>query len=320
MTLKRAFGKVAKWVGGLTLAFASVVGIDAGIRYARDPNPVKLTEENAAYAQGYFRDKLDLSKVKIYNHRLSFLQKSNTVIVPGGNNIYVPEGMDLNKDKRLMIHELTHVCQNQNNFENTGLIGAFKTWLEHSDYKSSYYYTADTTKTLAADYNLEQQGDIMAAYAGARDWLYDLAQKSDSDVTVLKPYFNNTEIQTHLKTYKDLRQIVDPTIAQAEDRWVDDLRMRFEMKKGQHEFMQKAVADNGYVGKIVYLLGEANVYVSTYDLGGGSPGERGELSIGTADSVLVIREFKNLSGRLTYENIRIEQNCQTVLDISGGEV
>lgn len=322
MGLKHAFKKVAKWTGGLMLAFASVVAGDAGIRYLRDPNTVPLTEENQKYAKEYFGEKLDLTKVKIFNHRLSFLQKSDITMVPGGNTIYVPAGIDINKNKRLLIHELTHVYQNQNNIKDTGIIGAFKTWLEHSDYKSSYYYTADTTKTLVAGYNLEQQGDIMAGYAVTRDWLYDLFSRHEAEgESVLQAYFDDTKVQSHLKTYADLRMIISSDVPQKADEWVDHLRLTFDMKKEQYLAMQDTVTNRHYSKKIIFLLDKLSQYETTYDVGGGSPAIAAALHLSSdTDTISIARAIKNVSGALSYEGIYVTQNQQSVLEIMSGSV
>lgn len=324
MTLKRAFKKAAKWTSGLILSFATVVGVDAGVRYLRDPNTVPLTDENKKYVAEYFGDKLDLTKVRIFNHRISFLQRSEVTMVPGGNTIYVPKGIDINKNKKLLVHELTHVYQNQNNIKNTGIIGAFKTWLDHSTYWESYYYTPDTTKALTRDYNLEQQGDIVAGYAMTRDWLYALYKKHETEgEKVLQPYLNGTEVPSHLKTYADLKKIINPDIPQAVDEWVDHLRLSFDMKKDQYIAMQDTVSNRHYASKITTLLEKMSEYKTTYEAGGGNSGLAAGLVISPADSldtVYVSRAIKNLSGELSYEGIYVAEGDKKVLEIMGGEV
>lgn len=132
-----------------------------------------LTTGEIDMARLVFADSINYSDVYIHNDEfLPFgLQNDDTVMTPNGE-IYFPEGLykeDFSnlvpKDaslRHLFIHEMVHVWQHQ-----LGYSVMIKGTLLHPWCKLTgcdpYNYVLDTFKTLS-DYNMEQQGDIIADY------------------------------------------------------------------------------------------------------------------------------------------------------------
>ena len=123
-----------------------------------------LTAGEVDMARQVFGDSIDYSKVKLHDHEywltLGF-QKSNVSVTPNGQ-IYF--GKDNYKDdysaevlawQHHFIHEMTHVWQYQLGYP-VLLTRAFRP-------KMSYSYMPMDGKKLN-DYNMEQQGDILADY------------------------------------------------------------------------------------------------------------------------------------------------------------
>ncbi|MCE9508088.1 MAG: DUF4157 domain-containing protein [Alphaproteobacteria bacterium] len=153
--------KIAKRVFlGLMLTASSALGLDFGGRQVlnkKTPLPENYTED----ARSVFGNTVDYSKVRISFGKVSCLQSSTTVATIG-NTIYFPTTMKTSLDY-FMIHEMTHIWQQQNNIKGTGVPGVIDLWRKYPSYQDSYAYRADSTKALS-DYNLEQQGDIVSDY------------------------------------------------------------------------------------------------------------------------------------------------------------
>lgn len=160
--------KVARRVFlGLMLAASSALGLDFGVRQATNEK-IPVPQNHIDDARSVFGNTIDYSKVRVSFGKVSCLQ-SSTTITTIGNTIYCPDSMERPLDY-MMIHEMTHIWQQQNNIKGTGAGGVIKLWMKHKSYEDAYAYTADSTKALT-DYNLEQQGEIISDYYHLREEL-----------------------------------------------------------------------------------------------------------------------------------------------------
>ena len=191
--MKRILKIVRKIVLGAVLAFAAFAGGDMAVRrLSRESVP--LTPEQTEKAEAVFGNTIDYSKVRIAFCKVSYFQSPGTVVVIGNTIHYPPppepeKTNDNKKDKEdkpsaplvtigysqpapkaesdLFIHEMAHIWQNQHNIKGTGVSGAVILWakgLFSSSAKDVYAYKLDENKTLL-DYNIEQQAEIVEAYA-----------------------------------------------------------------------------------------------------------------------------------------------------------
>jgi hypothetical protein len=135
-----------------------------------------LTDGEITMARLVFKDSIDYTTVKVHNEEyLPFgFQDDDTAMTPNGEMYFNPGKFKLDfsteKDpgeKIWFIHEMVHVWQYQLGYSVTW----HGFWLAISGgYAggSSYNYdSADNKKTLP-DFNMEQQGDIIAHYFGAK--------------------------------------------------------------------------------------------------------------------------------------------------------
>jgi len=126
-----------------------------------------LTAGEEAMARTVFGDGVDYKSIRINHHgyRLFFgFQDPNTAVTPNGS-MYMPHpiyrddySLGDDADRRLFMHEMVHVWQNQMNYpvKTKGL-----TVTSRGD--SAYAYTLTPTSRLS-DFNMEQQGNLMSDY------------------------------------------------------------------------------------------------------------------------------------------------------------
>ncbi|VXB18070.1 Rhs element Vgr protein [Pseudomonas sp. 8AS] len=129
-----------------------------------------LTSGEIAMARSIFKDAIDYTKVKVHRDEyLPFgLQPNNTAMTPNGelyfNPAYFQEDFSSAKQdeyKHWFMHEMVHVWQHQLGYWvklHGMLLHPGSLWGLLGD---PYHYTLDATKKLH-DYNMEQQGDIIA--------------------------------------------------------------------------------------------------------------------------------------------------------------
>jgi hypothetical protein len=117
-----------------------------------------LSESELEIAQAIFGESIEYSRVRIEEGGIL------TWIYPGvtlGNTIAFPKGAydELNlKDQALLLHELTHVWQ----YQNSGL-GYIPRALYEEIFTDAYVVHYDEAKSFA-DYDIEEQGEIVAEY------------------------------------------------------------------------------------------------------------------------------------------------------------
>jgi hypothetical protein len=196
--MKRVFKIIRRVTLGLVLSFAAFAGIDMGARLLSQKGD-PLSPEQIKKAETVFGNSIDYSKVRIAFGKVSYFQSPSTVVVIGNTIHYPPppEPKEAKDDKKnpenkpsepktpvitigyaptpkaesdMFIHEMTHVWQNQHNIKGTGVTGAVMLWAKNlfsSAHENIYSYTLDSTKTLA-DYNIEQQAEIVATYSAMK--------------------------------------------------------------------------------------------------------------------------------------------------------
>ena len=119
----------------------------------------KLTQNEIYYAERIFKNGIDYNEVIIHNEPI-FPFQGRQAVTPNGQiyfptNEYLPDfGLGKDDDVSWFIHEMMHVWQYQM---------GYPVKLNYIFGPHNYDYELDATKTLA-DYNLEQQGDIIADY------------------------------------------------------------------------------------------------------------------------------------------------------------
>lgn len=193
MKLKTIFKNAAIWLTALT----TVIGSDIAWRQmTQEKRP--LTDEEIAAAQIVFGNTIDYSKVQVCYGQISSL-------VPKGrvqefNNVIYAPGSDDGLHS-VFIHEMTHVWQDQNRPIKDMTLEVLSLFLESPSY-DVYDYTIDTNKKLT-DYNIEQQGDIVEDYFGARMRL--------TDTRVQKTFNDRARL---IKTCVMLEKIIHPSIPQ----------------------------------------------------------------------------------------------------------
>ncbi|WP_144240812.1 hypothetical protein [Dyella japonica] len=126
-----------------------------------------LTRGEEAMARTVFGDSIDYRKVKIRHGSywlLGRFQREDTAVTPDGN-IHAPHPIyrddysaGTGADRRLFMHEMVHVWQFQRDYA-VKLNGLRVS----SRGRIAYQYQLSPESRLA-DYNMEQQGDIMADY------------------------------------------------------------------------------------------------------------------------------------------------------------
>lgn len=133
-----------------------------------------LTMGEIAMARSVFRDAIDYERVRVV--RGSFLpfglQDQNTAMTPRGNLHFMPAqyrddfSVQDHGGKLFFIHEMVHVWQYQLGYS-VLLHGALLALRGGYIGQRAYRYTASAGGVLS-DFNMEQQGDIIAHYFGAR--------------------------------------------------------------------------------------------------------------------------------------------------------
>ena len=125
-----------------------------------------LTAGELAIARQVFGDSVDYSKVKVHNHGYWMFfgfQDKHTAVTPNGQMyypgpIYRDDFSVSPEDQALFIHEMVHVWQRQ-----LGYAVKWNGLFVSSRGASAYQYSVAAGATLA-DYNMEQQGDIISDY------------------------------------------------------------------------------------------------------------------------------------------------------------
>jgi hypothetical protein len=133
-----------------------------------------LTAGEIEMAKLVFKDSIDYASVRVHNEEyLPFgFQDDNTTMTPNGELYFNPSHytQDFSNEaphiKIWFIHEMVHVWQYQRGYRvkwNGFWLAISGGYAGQSAYK---YDVTETYKTLS-DYNMEQQGDIIAHYFGA---------------------------------------------------------------------------------------------------------------------------------------------------------
>ena len=133
-----------------------------------------LTIGETAMARSVFQDAIDYARVRVV--RGSFLpfglQDQNTAMTPRGSLHFMPAqyrddfSREGNGGKLFFIHEMVHVWQYQLGYS-VLLHGALLALCGGYLRQRAYRYDAQAGGVLS-DFNMEQQGDIIAHYFGAR--------------------------------------------------------------------------------------------------------------------------------------------------------
>lgn len=151
-------------------------------------NDRPLTAGEIAMARLVFKDSINYSTVRIHNEEyLPFnLQNDDAAMTPNGGMYFNPDRFKLDfstetdREKIWFIHEMVHIWQYQLGYSVTwsgfwiavtgGYFNGRAYRFDRSDYKDqkdSSNDSPDLNKTLP-DFNMEQQGDIIAEYYGAK--------------------------------------------------------------------------------------------------------------------------------------------------------
>ncbi len=185
---------------GLFLAATTIIGGDMAYRMLIREGAEKLKPDEIEQARAIFGDEIDYSKVRIAPFRFSMLQDKDFIMTIG-NSIYYDVATKSNPEPvQHFIHEMTHIWQNQNNIPNTGIYGSIRLWLisKKQGYEAAYSYQATEGKKLT-DYNMEQQGDIVAYYQALEGSLRTVKGKPQiidiekSESFYMKPVIDSTE-------------------------------------------------------------------------------------------------------------------------------
>lgn len=133
-----------------------------------------LTIGEIAMARSVFQDAIDYARVRVV--RGSFLpfglQDQNTALTPRGSLHFMPAqyrddfSREGNGGKLFFIHEMVHVWQYQLGY-GVLLHGALLALRGGYIRRRAYRYEAHAGGVLS-DFNMEQQGDLIAHYFGAR--------------------------------------------------------------------------------------------------------------------------------------------------------
>ena len=123
-----------------------------------------LTTSEILVANSVFGDRIDYSKVRIWDRKWWFLQASNVVMTPRGEIYWPHTPVDCSQMlAHLLIHEMTHVYQHQRGVNVLLRAG----WLQVLRFASFGRYDPYSFVYVPGkrfeDYNLEQQGDVAVA-------------------------------------------------------------------------------------------------------------------------------------------------------------
>ena len=141
----------------------------SGTRAKKEGRP--LTELEVKLAQSVFNTAINYSDVRIANFKVVPWQASNVAVTPNGN-IYFPgdtyredfgSGHTYISDKAWFIHEMTHVWQYQTGV-NVIAQGLLLQFIYYGSFKLIDVYGYKDLSKPFSDYNIEQQGDLVAQY------------------------------------------------------------------------------------------------------------------------------------------------------------
>ena len=136
-----------------------------------------LTSGEIAMCKLIFKDAIDYSLVKVHNHEYFWfgMQNDNTAFTPNGELYFNPDrfqsdfsASQKDADKIWFMHEMVHVWQKQLGYSlwwNGARILFSGGYSDGSAYQ--YSTTKDAGKSLA-DFNMEQQGELIADYYAAK--------------------------------------------------------------------------------------------------------------------------------------------------------
>ena len=136
-----------------------------------------LTSGEIAMCKLIFKDAIDYSLVKVHNHEYFWfgMQNDNTAFTPNGELYFNPDrfqsdfsASQKDADKIWFMHEMVHVWQKQLGYSlwwNGARILFSGGYSDGSSYQ--YSTTKDAGKSLA-DFNMEQQGELIADYYAAK--------------------------------------------------------------------------------------------------------------------------------------------------------
>jgi type VI secretion system secreted protein VgrG len=160
-----------------------------------------MTAGEIAMSKLIFREAVDYSRVKVHNEEYLWfgLQDDNTAMTPDGEMYFNPKRFKEDfstqdvSDRHWFIHEMVHVWQYQ--------LGYSVWWNGWQRWKLTYQYLLDQESRLG-DYDMEQQGDIVADY-------FALAVLKDSRVVRNASYRNPETILLFMAVLTDF--LKDPS-------------------------------------------------------------------------------------------------------------
>jgi len=164
------------WLGSSTTSSPA-----ASPTESRPPHERPLTPGEVGLARTVFGDSVDYSMVLVHNHTYPLFggyQPDDTAVTPNGE-MYFPAPSHLDDftadspaNARWFVHEMVHVWQFQLGYPVAGR------GMDHGSLR--YDYELDATGSLA-DYDMEQQGEIVADYVAMTS--LGLATSSDGRYT-----------------------------------------------------------------------------------------------------------------------------------------
>ena len=131
-----------------------------------------LTSREVRYAKTIFGNRIDYGVVRVVNKPSSFFARYASATAHG-SNIHYHEAKLLSNDharesllnRKLLVHELTHVWQHQNGVDVRAL-GLALLLRYPMNYNAAYKYEVGK---IFVSYNMEQQAKIVEHYAIARE-------------------------------------------------------------------------------------------------------------------------------------------------------
>jgi hypothetical protein len=122
-----------------------------------------MTAGEIAMSKRVFSDSVDYAKVRVHNDEYLWfgLQDDNTAMTPNGEMYFNPVrfkedfSASVVSDRHWFMHEMVHVWQYQ--------LGYSVKWNGLQRWKLQYTYSLEPGKRLC-DYDMEQQGEIIADY------------------------------------------------------------------------------------------------------------------------------------------------------------
>ncbi|MDO5069342.1 MAG: type IV secretion protein Rhs [Neisseria zoodegmatis] len=200
--VKIGFPKIESSRLKLTLAVAG----KAAKAVTRIQKSRSLTQGEIDLAKQVFKDSIDYAKVKVHKGEyLLWVQDNQTVMTPNGE-MYFPEEIyeeDFSKRRQwLFIHEMTHVWQHQLGYKvnHAGLSLSAQGGYYPNNIAYEYKHII-TERNNLSDFNMEQQGSIIADYFISKHWTSDLER-------VLISFKNNPKNKALLPTTNDIYKTV----------------------------------------------------------------------------------------------------------------